>query len=149
MSLSVELKAKLVQAMKDKDDAAKSILRVLIGNISNREAKGGSLKDEEVHSIIRSLIENNKELIETMIKHNQQSHASYATLNKENLYLSSLLPVTLSQAQIKQELMLIASEIKAAPKEGAAIGMAVKFLSKSSGVALGADVKAVVQEMRL
>ena len=53
----MDLHAKLVEAMKAKDDLVKDVLRVVLGEVSTRKARSGKEpRDEEVHATIRSMM---------------------------------------------------------------------------------------------
>ena len=145
----MDLHAKLVEAMKAKDDLVKDILRVVLGEVSTRKARTGQEpRDEEVHGIIRAVIAGNAETRKELEQRGQTGHEAYAKLGKENAYLETLLPKTLDRDAIRRELAAVAAELKAAKSDGQATGLAMKHLKQKGLAVLGEDVSAAVKEMR-
>ncbi|HVS40476.1 MAG TPA: GatB/YqeY domain-containing protein [Gemmataceae bacterium] len=145
----MDLHGKLTEAMKAKDDLAKDMLRVILGEVSTRKARTGKEpRDEEVHAIIRSVMTNNAETRKELEQRGQTAHESYERLGRENAYLAALLPKTLDQDAIRKELEAIAAELKAAKNDGQATGLAVKHVKQKGLTVLGEDVAAVVKQMR-
>lgn len=145
----MDLHAKLVAAMKAKDDLVKDVLRVVLGEVSTRKARSGKEpRDEEVHAIIRSMMANNVETREELEQRGQTAHDAYERLGRENSYLETLLPRTLDRDAILKELAPVAAELKAAKSDGQATGLAVKQLKQKGLAVLGEDVAAAVKQMR-
>ena len=145
----MDLHAKLVAAMKAKDDLVKDVLRVVLGEVSTRKARTGKEpRDEEVHAIIRSMMANNVETRKELEQRGQTSHDAYERLGRENAYLETLLPKTLDRDAILRELAPVAAELKAAKSDGQATGLAVKQLKQKGLAVLGEDVAAAVKQMR-
>jgi uncharacterized protein YqeY len=145
----MDLHAKLVEAMKAKDDLVKDMLRVILGEVSTRKARTGKEpRDDEVHGIIRSMMTNNAETRKELEQRGQTAHESYVRLGRENAYLETLLPKTLDRDAIRKELEPIAAELKAAKSDGQATGLAVKHLKQKGLTVLGEDVAAVVKQLR-
>jgi uncharacterized protein YqeY len=145
----MELQAKLKEAMKSKNDLAKDLLRVILGEVSTRVARTGKEPgDEEVHGIIRKLIASNSETRKELEQRGQTTHEAYDRLARENTYLETLLPSTLDTAAIETELASVAAELKAAKSDGQATGIAMKQLKQKGLTVRGEDVAAVVRKMR-
>ncbi len=145
----MDLHAKLVAAMKAKDDLVKDVLRVVLGEVSTRKARSGKEpRDEEVHAIIRSMMANNVETRKELEQRGQTAHDAYERLGRENSYLETLLPRTLDRDAILKELAPVAAELKAAKSDGQATGLAVKQLKQKGLAVLGEDVAAAVKQMR-
>jgi uncharacterized protein YqeY len=145
----MNLQAKLQEAMKARDELARDVLRVIMGEISTRKARTGKdPTDEQVHGIIRSLIVNNTESRTQLEQRGQTSHAAYDRLGRENAYLETLLPSTLDRTAIRKELELIATDLKGAKSDGQATGLAMKHLKQKNLAVLGEDVAAVVKDVR-
>lgn len=56
-----KLKTRLMAAMKAKDEPAKNILRVIIGEVESRNAVGNTCSDEDVIRLMRKTLVNNQE----------------------------------------------------------------------------------------
>lgn len=146
----MELQAKLQEAMKARNDLAKNLLRVVMGEVSTRKARTGKEPgDEEIHGIIRSIIANNKETRKELEQRGQTAHEAYQRLAQESAYLETLLPKTLDQAAIQKELEPLAAELKGAKSDGQATGMAMKHLKQKGLAVLGEDVAAAVKQLRV
>ncbi len=145
----MDLQAKLQEAVKARNDLARDLLRVILGEVSTRQARTGKLPpDTEIHAIIRSMMTNNAETRKELEQRGQTTHAAYERLGQENVYLEALLPKTLDVAAIVRELGPVAADLRAAKNDGQATGLAMKHL-KSKGLAvLGEDVSAAVKQLR-
>jgi uncharacterized protein YqeY len=145
----MDLQARLQTAIKTKDDLARDLLRIIMGEVSTRKARTGKEPpDTEVHAIIRSVIANNNETRKELEQRGQTTHDSYERLARENTYLHTLLPQTLDRAAILKELEPIATELKGAKNDGQATGLAMKHLKQKSLAVLGEDVAAAVKQLR-
>jgi uncharacterized protein YqeY len=145
----MDLQAKLREAIKARDDLAKDLLRVILGEVSTRRARTGQEPgDEEVQAILRKMIASNNETRKELEQRGQTAHEAYGRLARENSYLESLLPRTLDQAAIRKELEPIAAELKGAKSDGQATGLAMKHLKPKGLAVLGEDVAAAVKQIR-
>jgi uncharacterized protein YqeY len=145
----MDLQAQLKEAMKTRNDLAKNLLRIVLGEVSTLKARTGKEPaDTEVHGIIRRVIAGNNETRKELEQHAQTAHEAYARLAQENSYLETLLPKTLDQAAIKKELDAIAAELKAAKSDGQATGLAMKYIKQKGLAVLGEDVAAAVRHVR-
>jgi uncharacterized protein YqeY len=145
----MNLQAKLQEAVKARDDLARDLLRVILGDVSTRQARTGKdLPESEVHAIIRSMIANNQLTRKELEQRGQTNHPSYEKLGRESTYLETLLPKTLDQAAIAQALAPVAAEVKAAKNDGQATGLAMKHLKQQGLAVLGEDVAAAVKQLR-
>ena len=146
---AMDLQARIQQAVKVRDELARDLLRVILGEVSTRKARTGKEpRDEEVHAIIRSMIANNNETRKELEQRGQTAHEVHERLARENVYLETLLPRTLDQAAIQKELEPIVAELKAAKSDGQATGLAMKHLKPKGLAVLGEDVASVVRRMR-
>jgi uncharacterized protein YqeY len=145
----VDLQAKIQEAVKARDDLARDLLRVILGEVSTRRARTGQEpRDDEIQAIIRKLIASNQETRRELEQRGQTAHEAYERLGRENAYLETLLPKTLDQAAIRQELEAIADSLKAAKNDGQATGLAMKHLKQKGLPVQGEDVAAAVKELR-
>lgn len=145
----MELQAKLQEAMKSRNDLARDLLRIILGEVSTRRARTGKEPaDAEVHAIIRSMLANNNETRKELEQRGQTTHEGYERLARENVYLETLLPKTLDQAAILKALAPIAADLQGAKNDGQATGLAMKHLKQQGLAVLGEDVSAAVKQLR-
>jgi uncharacterized protein len=140
MSLLELLRSELTKAMKEKDEPKKTVLRMVMGDAAQTNA----VSDTEIHSIMKKMIERNTETISFIPGKREQVEL----LESENAFLQSFLPRTLSRDEIKVSLSPIYDQLQSHPKEGAAIGAAMKYLKECGVTVDGKDVKQVVLELR-
>lgn len=130
-----ELKAEMLDAMKNRDTIKKNVLRVVLGECERDNASP--------EKVIRKIIQNNEESL---------SHRESEDLRKENEVLRTYLPVTLSQSEIMSyiqfESSVLHNEILAAKSDGQATGLAVAHFKKHGKNVLGNDVAAVIKQIR-
>jgi uncharacterized protein YqeY len=139
-----DMKKRLTAAMKDRDEVAKDVLRVALGEIQTIEARTNkTLKDEEAVAIVRKLVKSNEETIAA----GGDSPRS-ATLRRENEVLLELLPKTLTVAQIVEILAPQHEAIRAAKADGQATGVAMKHMKTTGATYDGADVGTAVRQIR-
>lgn len=142
--ISDEIKKRIAQAMKDRDDVAKSILRLAFGEIQTAEARANrALADDEALAIVRKLVKSNEETLAAAGEGEQA-----ATLRKENAVLATLLPATMSVAQIVEALASQRDAIRAAKSDGQATGVAMKHLKSTGASFEGNDVATAVKTLR-
>ena len=153
MTLYVQVKERLTQAMRAGDTNAKNAIRVLLGKLQT----AGQESDEAVISSVKMLIKQNEEEIETRSGHVKMSDGTVREvavsgqeegiqrLQAEIVILKEFLPDFLSADKIREILSQSEnqSQINAAKNGGAAIGIAMKIL-KPIGAVEGTTVKEVV-----
>ncbi len=145
----MNLQALLQEAMKTKNDLARNLLRVILGEVATRRARTGKEPaDEEVYGIVRKLIAGNAETRRELENRGQTTHEAYERLGRENAYLESLLPRSLDAAAIRQELEPIAAELKTARNDGQATGLAMKHLKQKGLTVQGEEVASAVKALR-
>ena len=139
-----DLKKRITQAMKDRDDVAKNVLRLALGEIQTAEARTSrKMTEEEAVASVRKLVKSNEETLGLTAEGPQAT-----MLRTEIELLASLLPKTMGVDDIVATLAQHAEAIKAAKNDGQATGVAMKHL-KSTGVsASGNDVTAAVKRIR-
>ena len=139
-----DIKARITRAMKEKDEAARDVLRVALGEVQKLEANAQkSLADAEVVAVLRKLVKSNEETI-AMAPESPQ----VPTLRTELEVLASLLPKTLSVAEIAAALAPVKEAIVAAKSDGQATGLAMKHLKGTGATVEGNDVAAAVKTLR-
>jgi uncharacterized protein YqeY len=142
--LSDQIKSQMFQAMKDKHEVTKEILRLALGEIQTAEARSGRPPtDEEATAIVRKLIKSNNETMEATT-----DDAASQRLAEEIAVLEALLPKTLDVDQIVDALADVAEAIAAAGNGGQATGVAMKHLKGAGAAVTGKEVSAAVAKMR-
>lgn len=143
-TIVLQMKRRIREAMKAKNDLEKEILRVALGEIETAGAReGGTQTDADAIAIIRKLVKANDETAAA-----SADPATKDQLAKENAILQTLLPQTLSPRAIADLLAEQAAAIKAAPNDGAATGVAMKALKAKNASVTGKDVAEAVKLLR-
>ena len=152
MSLVEIIKMQLLEARKAKNEIAKNILSVALGDIqtqAGRAGQKGEITEQQAEKIIQKLIKSNQETLLAMVK----AESAGATLpveklQKENEILKTLLPKACSREEIKNHLIIVADKLKEAKSDGQATGLAMKELASLEGSKDGKIVAEVVKEIR-
>ncbi len=101
MSLKEQIAADMVSAMKAKDAARTSTLRMLKSAISYREIeKGGALDDEELAKLLRSQVKQRRDSVEQYQKGGRQDLAEKETA--EITVIEGYLPQAASVSEVEQ-----------------------------------------------
>ncbi|MEM9694916.1 MAG: GatB/YqeY domain-containing protein [Myxococcota bacterium] len=138
-----DLKARLKQAMKERDAVAREVLRVAVGDLQTQEARGDTIDDQAVEKVLRKLVKSNGETIAAA-----EDDAQKATLRRENEVLEALLPQTLDVEGIIAALADEREAIVAAGNDGQATGVAMKALKRQGAAVQGKDVSIAVRQIR-
>ena len=138
------IKEGALAAMKAKDDVARDILRLALGEIQTAEARGGrELGDDEAAAVVRKLIKSNEETSGASEREDQK-----LALTREIAVLSALLPAPMTAGQITEALAGARDAIAAARSEGQATGVAMKHLKAAGVTAPGTEVAIAVKAIR-
>ena len=138
-----DIKRRITQAMKEKDDVAKNILRLAFGEMQMAEARAQrAITEDEAVGIVRKLVKSNEETLA-----NTTGDAA-DILKKENALLIALLPASLTVEQIVEALASQVDAIKAAKNDGQATGLAMKHLKGAGVTTDGTTVGAAVKQIR-
>lgn len=145
MSLPAEIKKAMFAAMKAKNTVEKEILRVSLGEIDTAISRSPdeTISDAEVQAILKKLIKSNREAHDAT-----PDEATRAKLIEENHILERFLPQTLSVEQIVSALSEVAEQIKAAPNQGPAMGIAMKVLKATGAEVNAPDVTQAIAQIR-
>src|SRR4030095_8189382 len=101
MSLKEKIVADMTAAMKAKDPARTSTLRMVKAAITNREKEGGGeLTDEDVQKLLRSQVKQRRDSVEQFEKAGRQELA--AKEQAEIAIIETYLPQAASQEEIDQ-----------------------------------------------
>jgi uncharacterized protein YqeY len=144
MSLQEEIIAALRDAMRTKDEAKLSSLRLVLTAMKNREKEiRRSLEDQEVMAVISSQIKQRRESIEQYRKVDREDLAQAE--ERELQVLQSFLPEQLSEKEMEKALDEIIAEVGAVSMKdmGKVMKVAVAALAgRADGRAINTMVKA-------
>ncbi len=140
MSLAAEIKKGMFAAMKAKNTIEKEILRVALGEITKT---GEECSDGNVQAILKKLVKSNREAMN--LSDNTDDKQKLA---QEIEIVQKFLPASLSVEQIVQLLAPVAAQIKSAPNQGPAMGVAMKTLKQANAEAESSDVAKAVGTIR-
>ncbi|GAC1352705.1 MAG: hypothetical protein NVSMB1_18220 [Polyangiales bacterium] len=138
------IRARVTQAVKEKDQVGRDVLRLAIGEIQTAEARASRpLTDEEATAIVKKLVKSNEETLAA-----NPTAPGAAALTHEIALLSSFFPKGLGIPKIVDALAPQREAIRAAKTDGQATGIAMKHLKGAGLSADGNDVAAAVKSMR-
>ena len=105
-----EIKARVASARRVKDDVARNVLGLALGEIQTAEARENrSLRDDEAVAVVRKLLKSNEETLALT-----QDGTQAAALRREIDVLTALLPASMPAEAIEQALGPIADAVRAA-----------------------------------
>jgi len=131
MTIVQTMRSQLAPAMKARDAAKTGFLRYWIAQFTL--GTGEEVSDAEAIKKMRSVL--------------KEAKTGATTFTAEELeMLREWVPASLTTKQILDELDPVADQIRAAPKDGAALGVAMKALAGKP--VESEDVKAVVESIR-
>jgi uncharacterized protein YqeY len=148
-----DIKAQMTRALREKDEVARNVLGVALGEIQTAEARANrALRDDEAFAILRKLVKSNEETL-SLSGGADAAPASptddrLTALRREIEVLSRLLPAALSVEAIEQALAPIGDALRAAKSEGQAMGLAMKHLKTAGAAAEAASVQRAVSQLR-
>jgi len=145
MSLNQKIAEDLKQAMKTKDSARLSCLRMLRAALKNLQVeKGDELGEEEIRSVISSLIRKGKEAAKEFRAGKREDLAVKEENEIEVLY--GYLPAQLTPEQIEENLREIISGLDArSPRDMGAVMKAA--MARMAGQAQGKDVSDIARKL--
>ena len=131
MSIVQRMRTQLTESMKARDAVRTQFLRYWIAQLTLGD--GTEMSDADAVKKMRGV--------------QKEAKSGQTTFSAEELaLLQDWLPATLTRAQVEEALGPLAAQIKAAPKEGMAMGLAMKALA---GQPVDSDdVKAIVAALR-
>ena len=145
MSLAKEIKKSMFAAMKAKRNLEKEVLRTIMGEVTMAAARAevDEISDDEVQTILRKLIKSNREAIEAQTDAERKNE-----LESEISVVEKFLPRSLGVDEIKEALAEVIEQLKAAPNQGPAMGIAMKTLKAAGHSAEAKDVAQAVGALR-
>ena len=143
--LTDEIKSQMSQAMREKNQVARNILGLALGEMQTAEARANRpLTEDEQRAILRKLVKSNEETLSLSAGDDQRT----TTLRREVEVLTALLPKALTVDDIAAALAPVTDALRAAKNDGQAMGVAMKHL-KAAGAVVEADaVKQAVARVR-
>lgn len=140
-NIALTIKKDMVQAMKDRDDLTKTVLRTLSSEFKNAEIdKGASLEDGDVIKVLSKLEKQRKDSIQ-----------AYKDAGREDLVASEMAELVIIQKYLPaklttEELSKLVDESLAELGESVNFGSVMKsVVSKAQGKADGNQIKDLVQ----
>lgn len=139
-----QIKAQMFAAMKAGRVVEKEILKVAMGEIStDRERPGRTGSDEEALGLVKKLVKSIEETIAAGVSEDET-----ARLREEISILSQFLPKALGLDEVVALLAPHADQLRAAPGDGAATGIAMKLVKAQGAVVDGKVVGEAVKRLR-
>ena len=160
MGLVETIKVQLLEARKAKNELAKGVLSVVLGDIQTLEgskSQKGDVTEGQAEKIVQKMINSNEETMSEIRKmlakeprplFDPEVAAKFGKLESENEILAKLLPKACSREEMKNHLIPLVEQLKAAKSDGQATGVAMKLLAGLEGSKDGKIVGEIVKELR-
>ena len=140
-----QLKTRMNQAFRDRDEVARNILSLAVAEIQANEARQNrSFSEEEQLAIVRKILKANEETLGLTGSDDPRG----VQLKRESEVLQSFLPAAMSPGAIAAALAPVADAVRAAKSDGQAMGVAMKHLKGAGAVVEAADVQQAVKTVR-
>jgi uncharacterized protein YqeY len=144
MGIVDELKVRMNEATRGKDEVAKNIYRLAYSETQLAAARSGKVvSDDEAMAILKKLVKSNEETLAVATEPAQRE-----ALAREVALLTALLPKALGVPEIVAALAPVAEAIRAAGNDGQATGVAMKHLKSTGASVDGKTVAAAVKQIR-
>jgi uncharacterized protein len=150
MALEQSIMAEMKDAMKSKNEAALRGLRAIKAAIivaKTAEGAGGELKEEDETKLLQKLVKQRRDSLEIFRKQNREDLAQKE--EEEIAIIERFLPKQMSEAELKEALSVIISQVGASsPADmGKVMGAATKQLAgQADGKAISAAVKELLSK---
>jgi len=139
-----QLKARMFDAIRERRDVEKEILRVAIGEITTDATRPGRKgSDEEAIAVVRRLLKSIEDSLAMTVTDQARER-----LDEERRVLLSVLPPALGEDQVVEALTPVADAVRSASGDGPAMGIAMKHLKASGLTVDGKVVAAAVRRVR-
>jgi uncharacterized protein YqeY len=144
MAIVDELKGRMNEALRAKDEVAKNIYRLAYSELQLASARSGKdASDDDAVAILKKLVKANEETLAVAADAEQRE-----ALTREIELLAALLPKTLGVAEVVVALAPVVDAIKAAGNDGQATGVAMKHLKSTGASVDGKTAAAAVKQIR-
>jgi uncharacterized protein YqeY len=152
MSLEETIQARIKQAMREKDEVTRDVLRVALGQIQ-LEASSAATTEEQKLAVVRKLIKSNQITLASMGERPRAEWSAEWTSNAEKLsrevtLLEGLLPQTWSEEQISAFIRDNGIDVTSQKSDGQAMGAVMQELKKAAAPVESARVKSAVEGLR-
>jgi uncharacterized protein YqeY len=127
------IRQNITKAMKDKNDLAKNVLRVVLGQIQN-DSSSKQLSENDKLTIIRKLIKSNNITLSEMEKETNWTDTwktRAIELKTENSILTDLLPKSMNESELIEFIKKNSIDLSLIKNIGQGIGMIMKELKKA------------------
>jgi len=122
----------------------RNFLRLIKGELQTVEVRQNKpLTEEQCAGVLKKILKSNEETINTL-----KDDPRVAPLLEENELIRGFLPYEANDEEILAALSGVIEQIKAAVKDGAAIGVAMKTLKEAKMTCDGNAVKEIVAKLR-
>jgi uncharacterized protein len=149
MSMVETLKQKLTACRRAGRSVEMGVLQVVLGELSMMgTGTGKPVSDEVVEKVVRKTMLGNQQTLALLQERGMTQNENFAKLTAENVLLQSLLPDTLTVADIAAALDEVSDRVKAAKNDGEATGVAMKHLKGMNLRVVGNDVAKAVKQLR-
>lgn len=144
MAIVDDLKARMNEVLRSKDEVAKNIYRLAYSEMQLASARSGKdVSDDEAIAILKKLVKSNEDTLAVATDARQQE-----ALAREIALLAAMLPKTLGVPEIVAALGPVADAIRAAGNDGQATGVAMKHLKSTGASVDGKTAAAAVKQIR-
>ena len=144
MAIVDDLKARMNEVLRSKDEVAKNIYRLAYSEMQLASARSGKdVADDEAIAIMKKLVKSNEDTLAVATDAQQKE-----TLAREVALLAAMLPKTLGVPEIVAALGPVADAIRAAGNDGQATGVAMKHLKSTGASVDGKTAAAAVKQIR-
>jgi uncharacterized protein YqeY len=144
MAIVDDLKQRMNEALRAKDEVARNIYRLAYSEMQLASARSGKdASDDDAIAILKKLVKSNEETLAVAIDAGQRE-----ALTREIALLAALLPKTLSVPEVVAALAPVVDAIKAAGNDGQATGIAMKHLKSTGASVDGKTAAAAVKQIR-
>ncbi len=124
MAIVDELKVRMNEALREKDEVAKNIYRLAYSELQLASARSGKdVDDDEAIGVLKKLVKSNEDTLALATDARQRG-----ALEREITLLAAMLPKTLGVPEIVAALAPVVDAIRAAGNDGQATGVAMKHL---------------------
>ena len=144
MAIVDDLKGRMNEALRAKDEVAKNIYRLAYSELQLASARSGKdASDDDAVAILKKLVKANEETFAVAADAGQRE-----ALTREIELLAALLPKTLGVAEVVAALAPVVDAVKAAGNDGQATGVAMKHLKSTGASVDGKTAAAAVKQIR-
>jgi uncharacterized protein YqeY len=144
MPIVDELRARMNEVLRGKDEVAKNIYRLAYSEVQLASARlGKDVSDDEAIAILKKLVKSNEDTLAVATEAQQRD-----ALAREIALLGAMLPKTLGVPEIVAALAPVADKIRAAGNDGQATGIAMKHLKSTAASVDGKTAAAAVKQIR-